>query len=197
MLNAPTRGFLMSTSFAPVLFVVAINVFDCKTLWFWGLCVLGVLLIFACWKLMKKLSKKPVTHRERIHHWHIKEFISKDEGIHTFLIIYILPIIRSPDSLLNADRQTILSAIVMIILILIIMVKIGAFNFNPVMSLLGYKFYGVKDRDGEHHLLIARKPLVRHGIEVRTRRISQNVFVRVEDSNADKLSSYGNCQSKQ
>ena len=189
MLNAPTRGFLMSTSFAPVLFVIAMSVFDYKTLWFWILCVLGIFLIFACWKLMKKVSNKRVTDQ-----WHIKEFSRKDEGVHMFLVIYILPIIRSPDSLLNADFQTILSAIAMIALIIIIMVKIGAFNFNPVMSILGYKFYEVKDRDDVYHLLIARKPLVRHGIKVRTRRISQNVFVRVEDSNDETLSSYGNCQ---
>lgn len=197
MLNAPTRGFLMSTSFAPVLFVIAINVFDCKTLWFWGLCVLGVLLIFACWKQMKKLSKKPVSHRERTYQWHIKEFRSKDEGIYTFLIVYILPIIRSPDSLLNADGQTLLSTIAMIILIIIIMVKMGSFNFNPIMSILGYNFYEVKDRDDVYHLLITRQRLVRHSIEIRTRRISQNVFVEVQDSNVGKLSPYGNCQSRQ
>ena len=187
MLNKPTRGLLMSTSFAPMLFVIAMNVFDCETVWFWGLCISGILLIFICWRLMKKESNKRVTHQ-----WHIKEFSRKDEGIHMFLVIYILPIIRSPDSLLNADWLTILSAIAVIILIIAVMVKIGSFNFNPVMSILGYNFYEVKDRDGVHHLLIARKPLVRNGIEVRTRRISQNVFVRVEDSNAKKLSSCGN-----
>ena len=189
MLNRPTRGLLMSTSFAPMLFVIAIDVFDCETAWFWGLCICGSLLIFACWKLMKKQSNKRWTDR-----WHIKEISRKDEGIHMFLVIYILPIIRSPNSLLNADWQTVLSAIAVMTLIIAVMVKMGAFNFNPVMSILGYNFYEVKDRDDMHHLLITRKLLVRHSIEVRTRRISQNVFVQVEEGNAEKLSSGGDYQ---
>ena len=191
MLNKRTRGVLISTSFAPLLFVIAMNVFDCKTLWFWGLCIGGIILVFLCWGLMKKESNKPVTDR-----WHVKEFRRKDEGIHMFLVIYILPIIRSPDSLLNADWQTIVSAIAVIGLIITVMVKMGAFYFNPILSILGYNFYEVKDRDDVHHLLITRQRLVRHSIEVRTRRISQNVFVEVEDSNAEHSSYHGNCRSK-
>ena len=192
MLNAPARILLMSTSFAPLLFVIAMTGFNCKTLWFWLLCIGGMLLIFACWGLMKKASNK-----RRTHHWHIKEFSRSDEKAHMFLVIYILPIIRSPDSLLNADWQTILSAIVVIVLMITLLVKAGSFNYNPVISILGYKFYEVKDRDDVHHLLITQKLLVRHGIEVQTWRISQNVFVDVEDSNAKKFSSSSDSQSKE
>ena len=189
MWSGLAKSILVLTSFAPLLLVIAINFFfhddktlcgDDKTLWvsvFLG--VVAIVLILTCWMMMKFALNKGETYK-----LHIKEFNRRDHGIHTFLVIYLLPIMRSPDLLFTANWQTVICAVGVLCIVIVTMVQIGAYNFNPVMCLCGYRFYEVKDKEDVHHLLISRTDLLRPGREVQIRRISHDVYVKTESVNA-------------
>ena len=180
---------LVLTSFAPLLLVIAVIPFfrddpplchdDASLCFSVFLGVFAIVLIFTCWIMMKFASNKGETFK-----LHIKEFNRRDHGIHTFLVIYLLPIMRSPDSLVTANVQTVICVLGVLCVIIATMVQIGAYNFNPVMCLLGYRFYEVKDKEDVHHLLITRTDLLRPGREVQIRRISHDVYVKMESASA-------------
>ena len=60
----------------------------------------------------------------------------------------------------------------------------GAFHFNPVMGLLGYHFYAVKDNEGVSHLLISKTELHRPKLEVQTVRLAANIYMHTGSSHA-------------
>ena len=64
-------------------------------------------------------------------------------------------------------------------IIFLVITHAGAFHFNPVMGLLGYHFYAVKDRDGIPNLLISRKALRRPGSDIHTVRLAYNVYLHI------------------
>ncbi len=60
----------------------------------------------------------------------------------------------------------------------------GAFHFNPVMGLLGYHFYGIKNGDGVSLLLISKAELHKPGIEVKTVKLAHNIYLHSGDADA-------------
>ena len=152
---APFARFILAlTSFAPLLGVIAINYFiDKKTLLAILMFDIAICLFFVCWRMMRYGSKSGATFILEI-----KEFNRRDQGILVFMFIYLLPLIRSPNSLFT-NWQTTISPLVVFALIIAIIIDIGAYNFNPVMRVFGYRAYEVKDTDDVHHLLITRKTL--------------------------------------
>ena len=182
MWRAFPRTILVSTSFAPLLGVVAVTLIDNHFWWSISLFVIVAIIGWFCWKLMNFASKKG-----EIYPLHIKEFSRSDQGVHTFLVIYLLPIIKSPESLfalMTADwKAMILIAGVSVSLVAVI-VQIGAYNFNPVLCLLKYRFYEIKDRRNMNYLLITKEPLPENGIDIQVWQISDDVFVQTENDNA-------------
>ena len=194
------KSLLALTSFAPLLCIIAINHFvseqtleatdlsnDEKTLWMILVLDMAICLIFACWGIMKKASKKGATSILEI-----QEFNRRDQGILVFMFIYLLPLIRSPDSLFT-NWQTTIGTLIVFTFIIVIINDIGAYNFNPVMRIFGYRVYEVKDTDNVRHLLITRKILQRPCVEtIRVREISHDVYVHAEGDNAQKIADWGN-----
>ena len=167
------KFILVTTSFAPLLCAIAIDSISKP----WRISVIylfvaGIVLGIICWAMMTFALKTGETFK-----LHIKEFNRRDQGTLLFLFIYLLPFIRSPDSSFDLSWST----IIIFGVIIFTMIDIGAYNFNPVMRIFGYRFYEVKDRDDVRHLLITRKPLQESGIEVQARQISQDVYVQTED----------------
>ncbi len=99
----------------------------------------------------------------------------------TFLFIYLLPFARGAGPTFAAEWLTI--AYVAIVIVVAI-AHVGALHFNPVMYVLGYRFYAVRDDNGVSSLLISRTPLRRPQQEVKTVRLAWNIYLRVGDSNA-------------
>ena len=175
------RAFLVSTSFAPLLGVAAVTLIGNHPWWSVGLFVIVLLMVGFCWKLMSFASKKAETYK-----LDIKEFSRSDQGVHTFLVIYLLPIIRSPESLvalMTADWKAMILIVCVLSSIVAVIVRIGAYNFNPVLCFLKYRFYEIRDRDNMNYLLITKKPLQENKI-IQAWQISDDVFVQTENDNA-------------
>ena len=162
---------LVLTSFAPLLIIMGIV---CKNVWSFVLFGLAAIFIGSCWGMMKGSAKSGQPYLLRI-----KEFNRTDQGIHTFLVIYILPIILSPISI-SFDWYTVSYIVLTILFLAWVMVRIGAYNFNPVMSIFGYYFYEIKNEQNVHYLLIT-KTVLQKPKEIYVQRLAHDVHVELED----------------
>ena len=104
----------------------------------------------------------------------VKEFNRRDQGAIAFLFVSLLPFLRTPYPFFDGNLVIIFYVVVIIFMSI---VDTGAYNFNPVMILLGYKFYEVKDNEDMHHLLILRRNLTQSKKEIFVNRISDNVWI--------------------
>ena len=188
------KSLLALTSFAPLLCIIVINHFvgeltsgsidllcDRNTLWMILVFDIAICLSVACWGIMKKASRKGATSILEI-----REFNRRDQGILVFMFIYLLPLIRSPDSLFTS-WQTTIGTLIVFTFIIIIINDIGAYNFNPVMRIFGYRVYEIKDTDDVRHLLITQEVLRKPGETIQVREISHDVYVQTEGHDARKL----------
>jgi hypothetical protein len=69
-------------------------------------------------------------------------------------------------------------------IIFLVIAHAGAFHFNPVMGLLGYHFYAVKNGDGVSHLLISKDELRRTGKDVQTVRLAHGIYLHLGGADA-------------
>ena len=165
-----SKLILVLTSFAPLLIIMGLIY---KNVWSLVLFILAAVFIGLCGLMMKDSEKSGEPYLLRI-----KEFNRTDQGIHTFLVIYILPIIRSP---ISFDWYAVFYIVLTIMFFVWIINRIEAYNFNPVMSAFGYYFYEIKDGQNVHHLLIT-KTVLRKPKEVYVQKLSYDVHVEVEDN---------------
>ena len=178
MLNIFAKCLLVSTSLSPVLGAVAVNQFErgeSWTSWLWWV-VVAFFLVTLCWILLRYAAKNAEKHS-----LYIKEFERRDQEILTFLFIYLLPFIRSENT---AFANGWLTGLYVLAIITLAIVNAGAFHFNPVMRLLGYRFYAVKNRHGISNLLISKNDLRRPGKEVQTVGLAWNVYLHIGESDA-------------
>lgn len=171
MLNTFARFLLVSTSLSPLLGAVAVNQFargEPAARWGAWLTV-AILLILLCWALLRYAAKNAQRHQFRI-----KEFERNDKEVLAFLVTYLLPFLSTEKMGFAGDWLT--GAYVLAIIFLVI-AHAGAFHFNPVMGLLGYHFYAVKNCDGVSHLLISREELRRPGRDVKTVRLAYEIYL--------------------
>ena len=178
MLNTFARFLLVSTSLSPLLGAVAVNQFargEPAARWGAWLAV-AILLVFLCWALLRYAAKNAQQHQ-----FHIKEFERNDKEVLAFLVTYLLPFLSTEKMGFAGDWLT--GAYVLAIIFLVI-AHAGAFHFNPVMGLLGYHFYAVKNGDGVSHLLISREELRRPGRDVKTVRFAYGIYLHTRGPNA-------------
>lgn len=178
MLNTFAKFLLVSTSLSPLLGAVAVNQYaHGEPTGRWGAwLVVALLLIFMCWALLHYASKNAQRHEFRI-----KEFERDDKEVLAFLVTYLLPFLSTDKMGFAGDWLT--GAYVLGIIFLVV-AHAGAFHFNPVMGLLGYHFYAVKDDGGASHLLITRHELLRSGSDVPTVQLARNIHLHVGAQNA-------------
>ena len=178
MLNFFAKSLLVSTSLSPVLGAVAVNQFERGepwTNWIWWLAV-AFFLVFLCWLLLRSAAKTAQKHA-----LYIKEFERRDQEMLTFLFIYLLPFVRSEHSTFADDWLT---SVYILAIIVLAIAHAGAFHFNPVMRLLRYRFYAVKNQNGVSNLLISKTDLRRPGKEVQTVRLAWNVYLHIGELDA-------------
>ena len=65
-------------------------------------------------------------------------------------------------------------------MILLVFTNARAYHFNPVMGLLGYHFYSIKSGEGASVLLISRSELRRTDEQVKTVRLTNGIYLKVE-----------------
>lgn len=180
MLNILAKGLLVSTSLSPVLGAVAVSQIqrgESWKSWIWWV-VAAFLLVIVCWLLLKSATKDKRFQRDTLY---IKEFERKDHEILTFLFIYLLPFLRSKQSIFASEW---LMGVYVLLIIIIAIAQTGAFHFNPVMRLLfHYRFYAVKDRHGTSILLISKTDLRRPGKEIQVVKLDWNVHLDIGGQN--------------
>ena len=178
MLNTFAKFLLVSTSLSPLLGAVAVNQFASGEpashygAWLGA----ALLLVVLCWVLLRYASKSAQKHAYRI-----KEFERDDKEVLAFLVTYLLPFLSTDKMGFAGDWLT--GAYVLLIIFLVI-AHAGAFHFNPVMGLLGFHFYAVKNGDSVSHLLISRAELCRPGQELQTVRLAHNIYLHTEAASA-------------
>lgn len=178
MLNTFAKLLLVSTSLAPVLGAVAVNQFAHDEQWYrWG-SWLGatVVLVILCEGMLRYAANNAEKHL-----FHIKEFERNDKEVVAFLLAYLLPFVSAENMTFTGEWLT--GAYILGIIGLVI-AHAGAFHFNPVMGLLGYHFYAVKNGDGASHLLISKKELKRTGENIQTVRLAHGIYLHTEGANA-------------
>jgi hypothetical protein len=178
MLNTFAKFLLVSTSLSPLLGAVAVNQFargEPMTRWGAWLAV-ALLLVFLCWALLRYAAKNAQQHQI-----HIKEFERTDKEVLAFLVTYLLPFLSTEKMGFAGDWVT--GAYVLAIIFLVI-AHAGAFHFNPVMGLLGYHFYAVKNGDGVSHLLISKDELRRRGRDLATVRLAHGIYLHTGGADA-------------
>ena len=133
----------------------------------------ALLLVFLCWGMLSYAATNAQKHQFRI-----DQFERSDQDIIAFLLAYLLPFIAT-DSI--AFTKGWLVGAYILGLISLVIAHAGAFHFNPVMWLLGYHFYAVKDADGMPHVLISRCRLSSAGVSVETVRLADNIYLHTGD----------------
>lgn len=178
MLSTFAKFLLVSTSLAPILGAVAVNQFArdepwCR--WAWWL-VAGLVLVILCWAMLRYAAKNAQKHR-----FHVKEFERNDQEVLAFLLAYLLPFVSAENMAFTGEWLT--GAYILGIIFLVI-AHAGAFHFNPVMGLLGYHFYAVKNSDGVSQVLISKDELRRPGSDIQTVRLAHHIYLHTGGEDA-------------
>jgi len=174
MINNLARFLLVATSLAPILGAVAINQYSQGKSWQdWSVwLVAGVLLVFICWGVLeysaKAIQKQQLT---------IEEFDTEDREVLAFPVAYLLPLLSSKDLSFSGDWMT--GAYVLVIIFWVI-THSGAFHFNPVMGLVGYHFYRVKNSQGLPVVIISKREITMRGTQLNIVKLSRNIYLDTE-----------------
>lgn len=178
MLNTFAKFLLVSTSLSPLLGAVAVSQFARgePSSRYGAWLAAALLLVALCTGLLRYASKNAQKHCYRI-----KEFEREDKEMLAFLVTYLLPFLSTDKMGFAGDWLT--GAYILLIIFLVIS-HAGAFHFNPVMGLLGFHFYSVKNEDGVSHLMISRPELRRPGQELQTVRLAHSIYLNTGAANA-------------
>lgn len=171
MLNLFAKFLLVATSLSPILGAVAVNQYSLgkpPSAWAPWL-VVAALLVFICWALLRYGAQ---TAQQQT--YKVGEFENKDKEVVTFLVTYLLPLL-SPKSM-GFEGEWLTGAYILGVIFLVIG-HAGILHFNPVMGLLGYHFYGVKNSEGISELLVSKSELHRPGKEVEVVRLAHNIYL--------------------
>lgn len=188
MLTGFARFILIASSFCPVFIIFGIidyfninntgdiNTSDIateKTFIVPIICgILSISLFVLCIIIIRQAKKGVGAPKFRI-----TKFSRRDTGMLSFVFVYLFPLIRTSPSLSFA--QYIMHAVVYIIIILI-MVDVGTYQYNPIIRLLGYRFYMVVDCDGLDRLLISKRKLTILDHTISANQIIDDVYIDVE-----------------
>lgn len=172
MFNTFFRFVLSITAIAPVTGVMFLSIFfsDKNKLlslpW-----LIGTILLWYLCRQQMKLAKNKAKVKDILL---VKEFNRRDQGVIAFLFVSLLPFLRTPYPFSDSNLIVIFYVVVVIFMSI---VDTGAYNFNPVLLLLGYKFYEVKDNEDMHHILILERNLTQSKKEISVNRISDNIWI--------------------
>lgn len=178
MLNKVAKFLLVSSSLSPVLGAIAVNQYSqgaSSYVWI-GWTAAALLLLFLCWAML--LYAATQVQNDLLS---VREFERNDKEVLAFLLAYLLPFVSAKSMAFTGD---LLTGGYILVIIFLVFGHAGAFQFNPVMGLLGYHFYAVKDRSGISKLLISKVELTKVGEDLKTVRLAHGVYLHIGGSDA-------------
>lgn len=172
MLNQFAKGLLVATSMAPILGAVAVNQIAQDLPWNQWIpwLVVTVLLGLICWLMLLLVNRTGEQLRLTI-----KEFENSDKEIVVFLLTYLLPFLATDK--LDFTGEWITGAYIFAVIFFTV-AHAGAFHFNPMMGLLGYHFYSIKDDSGASCLLISKKAVRRPGEALKVVELTDGIYLQ-------------------
>ena len=151
-----------ATSLAPVIFAFGVSEWE-RDNWskdsvvtFMIYLVISILLIPVCCFMLSRFEKK--TSRSIP----MKKIERADNNILSFLLIFLLPFIRSDNSSIINNPVT---TFICVGIILIVISDIGAYHFNPTLRILKYHIYFVETTNATG-ILIAKTDDILYGNDI-------------------------------
>jgi hypothetical protein len=175
VLNRVAKFILVSTALSPVLGAVAVNQYALGKEWTaWVPWLSGaVLLGIICWLLLTLVAKTCQVQQVKV-----KEFERDDKEVVGFLLAYLLPFLSSKDMAFEGQWLT---GLYVLFLLVVVFAHAGSLHFNPVMGLLGYHFYSVKDDGDGPKLFITKLELQRPGETYRVAMLGPCICVHLPE----------------
>ena len=117
----------------------------------WGVssAIIAPLLCLLAWLLIKEFRRTLDKFSVEI-----IELKTADQEIVGFVVIYLFPLLTIGPLSISAAAALVVAA-----LFLWILVTTHAYNFNPVLSAMGYHFYEVKSHDMVTYVLLSKRHL--------------------------------------
>lgn len=104
-----------------------------------------------------------------------KQVVRKDRDILSYLILYLLPIIRSDNSVIIEQPLT---AAVSFIVIFAMMIHVGMYHINPIIAIFGFRIYHVELSNSDGTLIARTKePLYYNKVKLNVVTLSSNLGI--------------------
>lgn len=178
MLNKFTKSLLVATSLAPTLIVMAVDQFATKDTPNWvfifQLVVIAIALVIIAAGVLKYVAMPMHGARQTLN---ICKAKNSDKEVLTFLLAYLLPVLSEHKYLF---RDFNIPTLALIILLSVAVYHSNAFDFNPMLGMLGYHFYEVEDDDHFPYLLISRRPIRKPCQELTVIQLFDYTFLHIE-----------------
>lgn len=175
MLSALAKYLLVATALAPVLGGLAVRSLSAGQEWSewvpW--LVGGVGLATICWLLIQLCGQ--YGQRQEVT---ITEVERNDNEVLAFLVAYLLPIVSAENPSFSEQWPT---ALYVLVILTIAYTHACALHVNPVMGLLGYHFYAVRDGDSAPRLLISRSEIHKQGEALTVVYISPTICLHIPE----------------
>ena len=177
MLNKFTKMLLVGTSLVPTLLIMAVDHAFTKGVpnW-WGfttqLVVIAVALLVIASSVMHVARRSG--ERQQLQ---ICKAKNSDKQVLTFLLAYLMPILSEHKYLF---RDFNVPTLALLVLLAVAVYHSNAFDFNPMLGMLGYHFYEIEDANSFPYLLITKTPFKKANQEIIVVQLFDHTFLAVE-----------------
>jgi hypothetical protein len=177
MLNNFTKMLLVGTSLVPTLLIMAVDHFfmhGVANWWGFGtqLVVIAVALVVIALAVMHVVKRSG--ERQQLQ---ICKAKNSDKQVLTFLLAYLMPILSEHKYLF---RDFNVPTLTLLLLLALAVYHSNAFDFNPMLGMLGYHFYEIEDGNRFPYLLMTRTPLKKSCQELIVVQLCDYTFLVVE-----------------
>lgn len=168
MLNRFAQALLVATSLAPVVVVYAVSRLPEHgwdgARWL----AVAALLVAACLSLIRVAATR--LERESVE---VDAAKSMDRDVLSFLVSYALPLIWP-----QQEKGSLVALGVFVGLVAVLLYQTGLVNVNPLLGLVGYRFFEIHPTTGETVVLVSRRRAAIIGRKSVVR-LSNNVWLEV------------------
>lgn len=110
--------------------------------------VLALMIALACWALLN-YCKRSLTKVS----FPVSEIKAVDNEVVAYIVTYLFPLVAPSDGIGLIGQGAI------VLVLGIVLATSNAFTFNPVLTLLGYRFYEAKTEAGITYLLVSKSDI--------------------------------------